>query len=121
MVDDFFSEPAAASTTGSFSAARLDDLRDGDLDELKFGVIALDSEGIVLRYNQYESRLARLDRNQVLGKSFFEEVAPCTKTAEFEGRFRRFVAARGERSERFNYLFDFKFGAQEVAVELVRP
>jgi len=121
MADDFFNELAATSATGSFSAQRLDELRDVDLDELKFGVIALDGDGIVLRYNQYESRLARLDRNQVLGKSFFEEVAPCTKTAEFEGRFRRFVDSGNARSDPFNYLFDFKFGAQEVEVELVRP
>jgi photoactive yellow protein len=119
MVDEFFSE--SATTTGSYDTTKLDELRDGDLDELGFGVIALDSEGTVLRYNQYESRLARLDRNQVLGRNFFEEVAPCTKTADFEGRFRRFVAAGAGRSERFQYVFDFKFGAQDVMVELVRP
>lgn len=119
MADEFFSEVTAS--TGSYDTTKLDELRDADLDQLGFGVIALDAEGTVLRYNQYESRLARLDRNQVLGRSFFEEVAPCTKTADFEGRFRRFVAGGATRSERFDYIFDFKFGAQNVTVELVRP
>jgi photoactive yellow protein len=118
MVDQFFSQPPS---TGSYDTSRLDQLRDADLDELGFGVIALDGDGTVLRYNQYESRLARLDRNQVLGRSFFEEVAPCTKTADFEGRFRRYVQEGTTRPERFPYVFDFKFGAQEVTVELVRP
>ena len=101
----------------------IDDRTDAELDALPYGVIALDADGTILRYNLYESRFARLDRNQVFGRNFFAEVAPCTRTEAFEGRFRSFVAAStggDARIERFDYLFDFSFGAQEVAVELSR-
>lgn len=119
MSDDFFLEPAVS--TGSIEAYRLDHCTDAELDKLAYGVIALDAEGIVLRYNQYESRLARLDRNQVLGQSFFRDVAPCTQSAEFEGRFNEYVQGGSRSPIRFPYLFDFRFGAQQVMVELVRP
>jgi photoactive yellow protein len=92
---------------------------DAELDGLPFGVIALDREGRVLRYNLAESRFARLDRAQVLGRDFFRRVAPCTATPAFEGRVRAFFAG-AQPVDRFSYLFDFKFGAQDVQVELVR-
>ena len=94
-------------------------MTDEELDALQFGVICLDPQGKILRYNLAESRLARLDRAQVLGKNFFKRVAPCTATPEFEGRVRAFFASTAPL-ERFAYLFDFKFGAQQVEVELVR-
>lgn len=90
-----------------------------ELDQLPFGVICLDRDGKILRYNLAESRLARLDRAQVLGKNFFRRVAPCTATPEFEGRVRAFFVSQ-DPIDRFPYLFDFKFGAQQVDVELIR-
>lgn len=112
---------AALTTPIPFDARAVDELSDAELDTLPLGVIALDDDGTVLRYNLYESRLARLDRNQVVGLNFFNDVAPCTRTEAFEGRFRAFTAAPGQgRSERFEFVFDFSFGAQEVVVELIR-
>lgn len=94
---------------------------DEELDLLPYGVIALDREGVVVRYNRVEARLARLDRALVLGKSFFRTIAPCAATPEFEGRFKTFVAdASGPSRVRFPYVFNFRFGSQEVDVDLVR-
>ena len=101
------------------TAAPLDDLDDDQLDELPFGVICIDPTGIVLRYNLYESRLARLDRNQVVGRQFFGEIAPCTKTEEFEGRFRRVVRGDATVAASFDFVFDFRFGSQTVSVEIL--
>ena len=114
-----------SSVTGTIDPKTIDDRTDAEHDALQFGVVGLDPDGVVLRYNLYESRLARLDRNQVVGRNFFVEIAPCTRTEGFEGRFRAFVARGGvgpdgARLERFDYLFDFRFGAQEVSVDLVR-
>jgi len=97
----------------------LDNYDDAQLDELAFGVICLDDRGTIVKYNLAEARLARLDRSRVLGRDFFREVAPCTATPEFEGKFREFLGGREPRTS-FPYVFDFKFGAQEVQVELVR-
>jgi photoactive yellow protein len=108
-------------TETPFDARRVDDLSDAELDALAFGVIALDEEGTVLRYNLYESRLARLDRNQVVGRNFFADVAHCARTEAFEGRFRAFTILGTEgQVDHFDFVFDFKFGAQNVVIELIR-
>lgn len=112
---------AETAAPSSIDPLTIDDRSDLELDALPFGVIGLDEEGIVLRYNLYESRLARLDRNQVVGRHFFEEIAPCTRGEAFQARYRAFVAsAEQARSERFDFVFDFAFGAQDVSIELVR-
>lgn len=95
-------------------------LTDEQLDALPYGVIALDDAGVVLRYNLYESQLARLDRNAVLGRSFFDEIARCTRTNAFRGRFLSLLDAPPGTSFQFDYLFDFAFGAQAVDVEMIR-
>lgn len=113
--------PESELSTAPLDPLTLDERSDEELDTLPYGVVTLDPVGTILQYNLAESRLARLDRTQVLGKNFFRQVAPCTATAEFEGRFRDFLRpGNTERLTRFEYLFDFKFGAQQVAVELVR-
>jgi photoactive yellow protein len=97
----------------------LDGYDDAQLDDLRFGVICLDPHGTILRYNLAEARMARLDRSKVVGRDFFRRIAPCTATPEFEGRFRTFTAGTEGRMV-FPFVFDFKFGAQEVTIELVR-
>jgi photoactive yellow protein len=115
-----------AVTTGTLDPRTIDERSDAELDAMQFGVIGLDPDGVILRYNLYESRLARLDRNQVVGRNFFSEIARCTRTENFEGRFRAFVARGGmaadgvTRHERFEFVFDFRFGAQDVTVDIVR-
>ena len=114
-------DTAPPSSLEPFNPSTVDDASDEELDALDVGVVGLDEDGTILRYNLYESRLARLDRNQVIGRNFFVDVAPCTRTDAFEGRFRRLVGSADERSsDRFPYLFDFRFGAQEVIVEIIR-
>lgn len=105
----------------TFDSFELDRLDDAALDELPFGVIALDREGTILRYNAFEARLARLDRNTVIGRTFFGEVAPCTTGPDFKGRFDSLMEGQVEQGVvRFEFLFDFKFGAQQVSVEMLR-
>jgi photoactive yellow protein len=123
----FSTPPPLASLAAGHAAPgapALDTWSDEELDLLPYGALCLDGAGTVLRYNLAESRLARLDRQQVLGRNFFRDVAPCTATPHFEGRFRALLATPAATASRhpvvFDYLFDFKFGAQAVRVELVR-
>ena len=111
--------PPPTGSSSSEAMGNIDELEDDALDHLPFGVVGLDARGRVRRYNLAEARLARLDRQAVLGQHFFEKVAPCTATPEFEGRVRAFLAG-GAGPVRFSYVFDFRFGAQEVEVELIR-
>ena len=112
-------DPPPFALDAGVDLAALDRHDDAQLDDLPFGVICLDPAGTIVRYNLAEARLARLDRSKVIGRRFFGEVAPCTATPEFQGRFQAFLRDTAPRV-RFPYVFDFKFGAQEVEVELVR-
>jgi photoactive yellow protein len=113
--------PESSLRRYALDPTRIEDLSDAELDELPFGVICVGLDGTILRYNIAEARLARLDRALVLGKKFFSQVAPCTAVPEFQGRFEAFLQASRETVvQRFQFLFDFKFGAQLVTIEMVR-
>lgn len=47
------------------------------IDELPFGVIGLDDQLFCRLYNTRESEEAGLSQERVLGRRFFEDVAPC--------------------------------------------
>ncbi|HEX8362451.1 MAG TPA: PAS domain-containing protein [Longimicrobium sp.] len=94
---------------------RADVFTEGELDSLPVGMIQLDRAGTVLKFNQAESDLARVAKEDAIGKSFFDEVAPCTKVQEFHGRFLEGVAAKNLNTI-FNYKFRFKDGRQKDVV-----
>ena len=94
---------------------RADRLTEQELDNLPVGMIQLDPSGRVLKFNQTESELARMDKAAALGKSFFDEVAPCTKVREFHGRFLEGVATR-DLSTTFEYEFKFRDGRRKDVI-----
>jgi photoactive yellow protein len=96
---------------------RITDMTAEELDQQPFGVIRLDRHGVVQTYNLYESKLARKRREDVIGRNFFTDVAPCTKVKEFYGRFREGVEARSLNAT-FGFVFDFPHGARNVDVSL---
>lgn len=96
------------------------ELSEAEIDALPFGLIGVDAQGRIEQYNAFESKLARLPKERVLGRNFFTDVAPCTAVKEFQGRFERFVAAGGGGAESFDFVFQFAFGRQRVNVTFVR-
>ncbi len=96
------------------------ELSDREVDELPFGLISVDHGGNIEHYNSYESRLARLPKDRVLGRNFFRDVAPCTAVQDFMGRFERFVREPGDGAESFDYVFAFAFGRQHVNITFLR-
>ncbi|MBL8681820.1 MAG: hypothetical protein JNK05_21815 [Myxococcales bacterium] len=97
-------------------------LREGQLtadsiEELPFGVVKLDTRGTVLAYNAYESRLARREVSDVLGKNFFRDVAPCTSVKRFYGRFLDGVTRRALDAT-LRFRFPFEHGARNVDVAM---
>ena len=81
-----------------------DALSSAELDALPYGMIQLDSRGVVLRYSSAESRLSGLAADRCVGRDFFHEIAPCTHVADFYGRF-----AEGVRAQRLDAVFTFRF------------
>lgn len=92
-------------------------MEDGMLDEQPFGIVRLDPEGVVLSYNLYEAQLARRKREDVIGKNWFKEVAPCTAVQSFYGRFRAGIERR-KLSESFEFVFPFPHEARKVDISL---
>jgi photoactive yellow protein len=88
-----------------------------ELDALPHGAIQLDHQGTILQYNAFEERLAGLTKEQVVGKNFFKQVAPCTDVQKFYGRFREGVAA-GKLHCKFRYHFAFAHNVVDVTVTL---
>ena len=93
-----------------------DELSNAELDALPYGMIQLDSRGVILRYSAAESRLSGMSAAECVGRHFFHDIAPCTAVAEFEGRFRDGVAA-GQLDAVFNFRFAFR-PPREVRVHL---
>ncbi len=95
----------------------VDSMNEGELDALPHGVIHLDDRGVILQYNAYEGRLAGLAKENVVGKNFFKDVAPCTDVEDFYGLFQKGVAA-GRLHVKFRYHFSFKHNPRDVTVTL---
>ena len=94
---------------------RADVLTEDELDSLPVGMIQLGRDGTVLRFNQTESDLARVAKDDAVGKSFFDEVAPCTLVQEFHGRFVEGVEKKSLHTV-FDYVFKFRDGRQKNVV-----
>lgn len=58
------------------------------LDRADFGVIEVDDDGVVLFYNTFESDFTGMAPEDVVGRAFFTDVAPCSNNPLFRGRFR---------------------------------
>ncbi len=107
----------AFAATPTFVSQAIDSISDAQLDALPYGVIQLDAEGNVLRYNACEESLSGLFRQKVIGKNFFKQIAPCTDLQEFYGRFREGVAS-GELHCTFRFRFSFKKNPRDVTITL---
>ncbi|HUZ49357.1 MAG TPA: PAS domain-containing protein [Candidatus Dormibacteraeota bacterium] len=98
---------------------RIEALGADEIDALPVGVITLDLQGKIRRYNRLEAELARLDQKSQLGKDFFLDVAPCTANPDFQGRFTELVA-KPSGVINFDYIFRFSWGHQRVHITFVR-
>jgi photoactive yellow protein len=85
---------------------------------LPFGLVKLDLQGNILEYNMAEGSLTGVDPNWALGRNFFDEVAMCTKTQAFYGRFVEGVK-KGFMNTVFDYVFDHRDEGVRVKVHMV--
>ena len=109
--------PAAVVAPPSVDVGRLGRMSPEELDALAFGVVTLDHRGRVIEYNDTESRLAGVPKEQVIGRNFFTDIAPCSRVKEFEGRYQDFASGRSRLGmESFEFVFHFSHGAQRVLI-----
>ncbi len=96
------------------------ELDGSEIDSLPFGLISVDRHGVIEQYNTFESKMARLAKERVIGRNFFTDVAPCAAVGDFMGRFMRFVDQPGDGAESFDFIFRFAFGLQHVNITFLR-
>ena len=84
---------------------------------LPFGIVKMDLTGKILEYNMAEGELTGVDPSWAIGKNFFDEVALCTKTAAFYGRFVEGVK-KGFLNVVFEFVFDHQLAATKVKVHM---
>lgn len=111
----------AALSTVKFGADdiqnTLSKLNDGQIDDLAFGAIELDGTGKIIQFNVAEGAITGRDPKAVIGKNFFNEVAPCTKSPEFYGRFTEGVES-GSLNAMFEYTFDYNMQPTKVKIHM---
>ena len=83
---------------------------------LPYGLIVLDSLGVVISYNDAESRLSGLAGSEVIGRNFFLEIAPCTRVRTFAGLYRQMVETGEPDFAQFEFLFRFPYGEKRVFI-----
>ena len=84
---------------------------------LPFGAIMVNQHGDVLRYNHVESGFSGRAVTDVVGRNFFNDIAPCAKGQIFYNHFFRAVAD-GQVNTMFDYQFDYKMQATNVRIHM---
>lgn len=95
----------------------LSKLSNKDVDGLAFGAIELDKDGKILSYNSTEGAITGRKPEDVMGKNFFREVAPCTNRPEFFGKFKDGVE-NDNLNTMFEYVFDYNMQPTKVKVHM---
>ena len=90
------------------------------IDAMAFGAVELDATGKILSYNMAEGQIVGRKPTDVIGKNFFDEVAPCTKSPEFYGLFTDIVRTNRDTFDKFQFVFDYKMQPTKVSVMMAR-
>lgn len=86
------------------------------VNQVTFGVVHLDEQGTVVGYSREESRLSGLRPEDVIGRNFFTEIAPCTDKAEFRSPFGGVLSGEKEFAV-VDYVFPFR--PQPIPVQVI--
>ncbi|GAC1535705.1 MAG: hypothetical protein NVS2B9_01110 [Myxococcales bacterium] len=90
------------------------------LERLPIGVVLLDQTSRVLLYNAAEERIARRSREDVLGRLFFDEIAPCIRDAGVGAEFSRRIGREQFELEReIAFAFPFRDSPRQVNLKLL--
>ncbi len=88
-----------------------------EIDALAFGAIQLDASGKILTFNTTESQITGRKKENVIGRNFFKEVAPCCNKPGFRGVFDAGVRA-GKLNAIFDYTFDYVMKPTRVKIHM---
>jgi photoactive yellow protein len=84
---------------------------------MPFGLLELDGRGTVVHYSPArEQQTGVWERDEIVGRNFFDDVVPVMPVREFKDRFLRFMAS-GDSVQRFTIRFPFE--QQDVRVQIM--
>lgn len=87
------------------------------LNRLPFGAVLVSDTGKILKYNSAEGDITGRKPEDVVGKNFFTDVAPCTRGHQFQGKFQEGVT-KGSVNTMFEYVFDHNMAPAKVRVHM---
>jgi photoactive yellow protein len=90
-----------------------------ELDMLNFGVIGADPDGLVDRYNSWESQAAGISPNRVLGQHLFNVVAPCMNNFMVAQRFEDARSTGSALDVTINYVLTLRMRPTKVRLRLL--
>lgn len=88
---------------------------DDTLNSLKYGVVEMNTVGIVLRYNATESSYSGLSSQHVVGRHFFRDVALCGNNARVAQRYEQFAL-----DETIAYTFSLRMKPTPVTLRMLK-
>ena len=106
-------------TTEGLAVEDLHEIAAEDLDCLPIGVVRVTKEGVISAYNSNESERFGYKAEEVLGRNFFTDVAPCTSVRVFQGRFEEMVLSGESGRAELDFVFCTDSWSKLVQVVLV--
>jgi photoactive yellow protein len=97
-------------------AAQLNCMSDSELDALPFGVIEMNHQFKVLRYNSVESRHSRLPPDRVIGQHLFRDVAPWANKRQIARRYQL-----DSLDETIQYTAYLQMQQEPVTLRMLKP
>jgi photoactive yellow protein len=90
-----------------------------ELDRLEFGVIGIGADTVVCVYNAFESKMAGLSKERVIGHPFFTVVAPCMNNFMVAQRFEDAAAAGQALDLTLDYVLTLRMRPVRVQLRLL--
>ena len=97
-------------------AAQLNCMSDAELDALPFGVIEMNHQFKVLRYNATESRYSGLASDRAIGQHCFRDVAPWANNRRVAKRYQL-----DSLDETIDYTFSLHMKPMPVTLRMLKP
>lgn len=97
----------------------LNALDDGQLDDLPFGVIGFGRDGIVVRYNRFESEVTGLAIDYVKGKHLFTQIAQCMNNFMVAQRFEDAWTTSHSLDDTIDYVLTWRMKPTKVKLRML--
>jgi photoactive yellow protein len=98
---------------------KLPELSTNQLNELDFGVIGFNPDGIVKVYNTLESEMAGLSIENVIDEDLFNTIAPCMNNFMVAQKFEDAIDDSANLDETMDYVLTLKMKPTRVKLRLV--